>query len=157
MLSDGNISDRYMQGGGVAFYIHSSINHKILYSSSNSHLSETEYLILEVSSHNCTNKFRTLLAVVYRRPSGIMLSEFFIMLENYLQSYKNIIIVGDFNIDVSSSSFESEHLKGLISERALEIIPSGPTHYGLGEPTTIDLAIVDSLSKVAKPPLPLDI
>ena len=101
---------KYMQGGGVAFYLHTSLSYTVLEAPTNKHLSETEYLLLEVSTRNKSNASRALLAVLYRRPAGLMLSGFFIMLEKYMQSYKNIIVVGDFNVDLSQNSYESSHL-----------------------------------------------
>ena len=143
-----NGTPRYLQGGGVAFYLHISLEYKVLYMSSIRHISETEYLILEISNRNKKDISRTLLAVVYRRPNGVMLSEFFLTLESYMQSFKNLIVVGDLNIDLLRVSFESNHLSYLLSERALQYVPFGPTHFGCGQPSAIDIAIVDSLQKV---------
>ena len=138
----------FIQGGGIAVYLHSSLSYKLLYASAIKCLSDTEYMILEVFSRKSADTSRFLLAVVYRRPAGVMLSEFFIKLENYMQTFKNIIIVGDFNINMLQTSFESAHLSTLVQERALQFIPFGATHFGHGQPSAIDLAIVDSFSKV---------
>ena len=138
----------FVQGGGTAVYLHTSLSYKLLYASSIHHISETEFIILDVFSRKNSDSSRFLLAVIYRRPAGLMLSEFFIKLENYMQTFKNIVIVGDFNINMLQMSFESAHLSTIVRERALEFIPFGATHFGLGQPSAIDLAIVDSLTKV---------
>ena len=65
-----------------------------------------------------------------------------------MQSYKNILVVSDFNVDLSQESIEACHLQNLISERSLKVILFGPTQYGLGRPTAIDHAIVDSMDNV---------
>ena len=138
----------FVQGGGTAVYLHTALNYKLLFASSIHHISETEFMILDVFSRKSADTSRFLLAVIYRRPAGLMLSEFFIKLETYMQTFKNIVIVGDFNINMLQMSFESAHLSTLAQERALEFIPFGATHYGHGQPSSIDLAIVDSLTKV---------
>ena len=112
------------------------------------HIAETEYLILEISTRNNSDISRTLLAVVYWGPNGIMLSEFFLSLESFMQSFKNLIIVGDLNIDILRVSFESNHLSNLLSERAFQYVLFGPTHFSCGQPSAIDISIVDSLQKV---------
>ena len=43
-----NGAPRYVQGGGVAFYLHISLEYKVLHMSSIRHIAETEYLILEI-------------------------------------------------------------------------------------------------------------
>ena len=39
---------RFVQGGGTAVYLHTTLNYKLLFASSIQHISETEYMILDV-------------------------------------------------------------------------------------------------------------
>lgn len=38
--------------------------------------------------------------IIYHRPYGLILSDFFIDSENYVQSYKDILIIGDFYVNI---------------------------------------------------------
>ena len=136
------------QGGGVGCYIHNQLSSKILAKSENTVINQTEFLIIELIANITHNKPRLLLAVVYRRPKGTSLTEFFLTLSKYEQSYKNIIITGDFN-NFSDSSFESDHLKSLLNDHSLYRVPIGPTHVTFNSSSTIDYIITDSQSKVA--------
>ena len=58
---------RYMQAGGVACYIHTSLTSKVLFMSKISKSTETEFLVLEIASSSSPGASKLLLAVVYRR------------------------------------------------------------------------------------------
>ena len=139
---------KYIQGGGVGFYIHKSFSSKILAKSENSDLNHTEFLIIELSSNSTNNRTRLLIAVVYRRPKGAFLNEFFFTLSKFVQSYKNIIITGDLNINFTVSSLECDHLKTILNDHSLFRVPLGPTHFTSNSNSTIDYIITDSQSKV---------
>ena len=74
---------KFIQGGGVGCYIHNSLASKILAKSENTLLSQTEFLIIELTATLTNSKPRLLLAVVYRRPKGALLTEFFLSLSKY--------------------------------------------------------------------------
>ena len=139
---------KIVQGGGVGCYIHNQLSSKILAKSENTVLNQTEFLIIEVSTNNIHSKPRMLLAVVYRRPKGALLTDFFLSLSKFEQSYKNIVIAGDFNINYTDSSFESDHLKSLIIEHSFYHVPLGPTHFTSKSSSTIDYILTDSQNKV---------
>ena len=89
-----------MRAGGVACYIHRSLISKILFMSKISDITETEFLVLEISSSTAPGASKLLLAVVYRHEEGHVLTEFFNVTDELSQSYKNIIILADFNVNV---------------------------------------------------------
>ena len=64
------------------------------------------------------------------------------------QSYKNIIIFGEFNVNVLKNTFHSRHLLDAINERSLYLVPYGATNFSNNAATSIDLANVDSSSKL---------
>ena len=146
-LISSNLS-KFIQGGGVGCYIHNQLSSKILAKSDNTALNQTEFLIVELSANSTHSKPRMLLAVVYRRPKGALLTEFFLTLSTFEQSYKNIVITGDFNINFSDSTFESDHLKSILTDHSLYRVPIGPTHFTSSSSSTIDYIITDSQSKV---------
>ena len=65
-----------------------------------SSITETEFLVLEIASSSAPGALKLLLAVVYRHEEGHVLTEFFNVIDELAQSYKNIIILSDFNVNV---------------------------------------------------------
>ena len=92
---------RYMQAGGVACYIHRSLISQVLFMSKISDITETEFLVLEIASSSAPGASKLLLAVVYRHEEGRVLTEFFNVIDELAQLYKNIIILGDFNVNMT--------------------------------------------------------
>lgn len=135
-----------MQGGGVACYIHDSLTYRVLDASQNSQLNYPEFLILDI-------KFRSgaslLLAVVYRRPNGLLLSEFIVKLNLYSSAFKNVVIAGDLNCNLLTTNFESSFLRNFIADHSLYLIPYGPTHHTANSQTQIDVIIIDSETKIS--------
>ena len=58
---------KYIKGGGLACYIHSSYNYKIVCRSNINNINAIHYMFIEINS-STVNKF--LLILAYRRPSG---------------------------------------------------------------------------------------
>lgn len=85
------------EGGGVAVYINQLFNYKIISASQPVYSNKPEYLILEIS-----HGWKLLLCVVYRPPKAGQLNELFDILANLVPQYLNIVIIGDFNIDLNS-------------------------------------------------------
>ena len=109
-----------------------------------SDITETEFLVLEIASSSAPGASKLLLAVVYRHEEGHVLTEFFNIIDELSQSYKNIIILEDFNVNVLKNTFHSRHLLVAINERSLYLVPYGATYFSDNAATSIDLAIVDS-------------
>ena len=65
-----------------------------------SDITETEFQVLEIASSSAPVASKLLLAVVYRHEEDHVLTEFFNVIDELAQSYKNIIILGDFNVNV---------------------------------------------------------
>ena len=136
-----------MQADGVACYINRSLTFQVLFMSKISDITETEFLVLEIASSSAPGASKLLLAVVYRYEEGHVLTEFFNVIDELAQSYKNIIILGDFNVNVLKNTLHSRHLLDAINERSLYLVPYGATNFS-NNATSIDLAIVDSSSKL---------
>ena len=139
---------RYIQAGGVACYIHRSLTSQVLCMSKISDNTETRFLVLEISSSFAPGASKLLLAVVYRHEDGHVFTEFYNAVDQLAQSYKNIIILGDFNVNVLKDTFHSRHLLDAINERSLYLVPYGATKFSNNAATSIDLAIVDRSSKL---------
>ena len=113
-----------------------------------SNITETEFLVLEIASSSAPDASKLLLAVVCSHEKGHALTEFFNVIDDLAQSYKNIIILGDFNVNVLKNTFHSRHRIDAINERSLYLVPYGATIFSNNPATSIDLAIVDSSSKL---------
>ena len=105
-----------------------------------SDITETE-LVLEIASSPVSGASKLLLAVVHRHEDGHALTEFFNVIDELVQSYKNIIISGDFNVNVLKKSFHSQHFLDIINERFLYLVPEGATNFSNQAATSINLAI----------------
>lgn len=86
------------EGGGVGLYIKSSFNHKIVTTSQALYYKKPEYLIVEISYG-----WKLLICVVYRPPKAGYLSEMFDTVANLIPFYDNILLIGDFNIDLCTN------------------------------------------------------
>ena len=103
---------------------------------------------MEAVSSHAPGASKLLLAVVYRHEESHVLTEFFHVIDELAQSYKNIIILGDFNVNVLKNSIHSRHLLDAINERSLYLVPHGATNFSNNAATSIDLALVNSSSKL---------
>lgn len=126
-------------------YVHTWLRYKVLEASSKAEINPTEFLILDILIPRCSSPSSLIFVVVYRRPHGLVLNEFFNTIDNYMQSFKNIIIVGDFNVNLLATSYDSKHLSSLINDRAMNVISSELAHFGTGQPSFLDLTITDCL------------
>ena len=92
------------RGGGVAYYIHESINFK---QRNDVHIDGTEDLFIEVKRQNTKN---VILGLVYR-PPNYLFEHFFDQLEVTLSKFspenKDIYIMRDFNINISETTHPS--------------------------------------------------
>lgn len=124
--------------------IHVSLKAKIVYVSTSDHLNQPEFMILDIASPTGAH---LLLSVVYRRPNGNLLNEFFEIHSDIASRYKNFIITGDLNCDLLTNSFLSNHLKTFISELSLHSIPYGATHHTRNKDSWLDVVLLDNNSK----------
>jgi hypothetical protein len=93
------------EGGGLAIYIQDTINYRIRTDISFPSEKQSEYdsLIIELVSHD-PNHSNTIIANIYRSPNFNNIPQFTSHLKHIVETIarenKNIIITGDFNIDL---------------------------------------------------------
>ncbi|XP_068993484.1 uncharacterized protein [Neodiprion pinetum] len=133
-------------GGGVALYVHRSLKAKVLVCSSSAYSARPEFLIAEISSA-CRSKLA--FSVVYRPPKIGYMSDFEEAFLQYSQAYKSNIVMGDFNADLCSNSFDANNLKSFFSSVSMDIVPYCPTHHTATSSTWLDVCAVNDLSKVS--------
>ena len=131
-----------MGGGGIGVYVRDSFCVTILAQSDPFYDNKPEFIILELTS----GKNKLLFSVVYRRPHAAYPIEFFACLTNLLPLYHNVVITGDFNMNMAKKNGASKFLSTHINASNLYLVPSQPTHHGIykGRPshTWLDLFII---------------
>lgn len=127
-------------GGGVGMYIHDSLRAKVLLLSPHLDSPHLEYMFTEISSISSP----LLYAVVYRPPRVPFDNLFESSLVQLVSSYTNVIIAGDFNINMISDSSDKSFLTELVFSLNLYLVPYFPTHHTQFSDTWLDLHITDS-------------
>ena len=133
------------RGGGVACYVHRSLRVILLASSPSVFSNSPEFLILELS---CPGAQSLLFISMYRRPKVILFNDFFNVFSRYSLAYKNIIIGGDLNCNLSCSGYDAASLRKSVSSFALNIVDSDPTYHTAVADSWLDVFIIDSSDKV---------
>lgn len=115
-------NDRFGRtGGGVACYISSRLKAKVIESSPAG--SKMEYLFLEVALATC----KILVGVIYR-PEGDI-SDLDQVLTELVAQYENVVIVGDFNLNLLDSYIRS-NTSSFFNDYGLSIHTNNlPTHF----------------------------
>lgn len=133
------------RGGGVAFYLTTSNQAKILKSSESKYSKKPEYLIAEIvtASHS-----KILLAVVYRPPHCGHLGDFFNVFYDLSIHYKHSIIFGDFNADMNTSTFDSEQICSYTRAHNMFLVPFSPTYHTQISSTFLDLCLIDNVDNL---------
>jgi hypothetical protein len=132
-------------GGGVAIYLRSHISSKVLCHSLPHYCSKPEYLFIEIAINNT----KCLLSVCYRPPKIGFLSEFENALLNYMPSYNNILVLGDFNTDLlNPGTFDYRQLTSIFYSCNLSFLPFDATHHTAHSHTLLDLIAVSDPSQI---------
>ena len=133
-------------GGGVAVYLLTSLNYKILHTSVTNDINKPDFLILEIFIGTSVLLF----SIVYRRPGGSTLDDYGGVLSDFLsvKEYTHILIMGDFNYDIS------DDVKGLpllefSQDLGLLICPTDFTHSSYDGKSKIDIVMTRTLVNVS--------
>ncbi|XP_020297712.1 uncharacterized protein LOC109862164, partial [Pseudomyrmex gracilis] len=62
--------------------------------------------------------------------------------------YKHCLILGDFNADMCSNTFDSEQIRSYLSAYNLYLVPYNPTHHTRTSTTFLDLCLIDDVDKL---------
>lgn len=122
-------------GGGVAVYVQSNIEVKILSSSPSEHENKPEYIILEVKLQSD----KILFACVYRPPKVGYLETFIEDLCTFIPKYKFLVICGDVNARFGSGSGETDNIVALLNSCNATCIPYGTTFHTATCDSTLDI------------------
>jgi len=132
-------------GGGVAFYLMKGCMASIIARSDERYCGKPEFIVAEISLNGSS---KLLLAVVYRPPKVGYLNEFENLFLDLQNRYRHSVILGDFNADMSTISYDSMQLSRFVSSSGLYLVPHHPTHHLKDSNTWLDLCIIDDHSKL---------
>ncbi|XP_024868283.1 uncharacterized protein LOC112452356 [Temnothorax curvispinosus] len=132
-------------GGGVAFYICDQLRARTLRHSEDVYCRRPEYLVAEIST-DWSSKF--LLVVVYRPPHCGYLSEVFNIVADLSALYNHAIVLGDFNADLNSRSYDTESIRFFVDTMHFSLVLYEPTYHTRVSSTWLDLCIIDDADKL---------
>ena len=86
--------------------------------------------------------------MIYRPPHCGYLSDIFNTIADLSALYRHIVILGDFNADLDSQSFDAEQIRTLVNTLHLSLVPYASTHHTRTSSTRLDLCIIDDAEKL---------
>jgi Reverse transcriptase (RNA-dependent DNA polymerase)/Endonuclease-reverse transcriptase len=132
--------------GGIAIYIREDIKYKIC---ANYNIGTNIWVIdIRISA---SAKNHIFLKVLYHSPSAShsdFLKYFNEWIDELVDHKSRTIILGDFNIDISKSSYYSNKLKSIINSSGMRQLVKTPTRVTHNSKTIIDLVLTNDYSKV---------
>jgi hypothetical protein len=128
------------RGGGVGLYIKENYKYNLVYSTPPSFSNKPEFIIVEVKIFAVS----ILIVVLYRRPNGEGLDEFFNILSQFTAKYNHCIVCGDFNMNIKNTTRRIKQIIDNFADINLIHVPIWDTHHTATSDTTIDLCFVPS-------------
>lgn len=129
----------YGRGGGVCLYFRSNLNCKKVSASDLfvglGDACNTEFLFVEVS----TGADKFLLGIFYNPPRVDCCELIFQQLSDHILKYKNIVLIGDFNMNVKKDSPIVNRFCSVFDHFGFTCVGNEPTHYYSGGSSQIDL------------------
>ena len=130
--------DRNRFGGGLILYVNENIPCKPL--TDHPVFSDLELMAFELHQ----SKRKWLLLGIYKPPSQNViefLNRISLIIDYYLQTYENILAIGDFNLSVDNS-----HLEAFMQAYDFSSLIKKPTCYQSNTPSCIDLILTNRKS-----------
>lgn len=110
-------------GGGVAIYVSDQITSKLITKSKADH--KVEFIFIEI----CASNTNILLGCVYNPPSNKDLSKLFESIDLNVDKYSNIVISGDFNLNLLKPDSHVSNFLRKLTCLNLSVVNSKPTHF----------------------------
>lgn len=133
------------RGGGVAIYLRDDFPYKIIASSCPAYSASPEYLFLETNVRGV----KVVLGVIYCPPNIDFSSQLDTLLVSISSEYNHVVIMGDFNTDLTKVNSNSRKLLSIVESANLHVLPLDPTHTNLDTTDTwLDLILTSSREPV---------
>lgn len=132
-------NDRPCRAGGVAIYVSSKFKYTKIIAKSTYTAGCLEYILVEIKLFDSSIQIGS-----FYQPNKDTVWDFETVLSNSVLMYDDLVLAGDFNVDMLVASDCSSHLKSVLDTFSLEHLPLSATHYSRTSPRTspIDLLIV---------------
>lgn len=130
--------------GGVGMFIKRGINSKILLKSDQN--IEVEYMFIEVN----TAREKFVIGVVYKPPSSNSIESLDSVLSDFALQYNNIILMGDFNVDMLKDNTKTRSFLNFWTALNLHPITFQATHFGPHNPSSLDLFVTNHPNKILR-------
>lgn len=135
---------KHSRGGGICIYHKQDLDCRVIAVSDSltevEDSNRTEYMFIEVRVNN--TKF--LLGAFYSPPrvecSGLLDQ----ILSELSLSYSNVILLGDFNTDMSKTSGRASRFCSILENFGFNLVNNEPTHFYAGGSSLIDLLITNN-------------
>lgn len=142
MLTNDRLNKR---GGGVAAYIRSDLNPKIIYASPGDCDDKPEMLFVEI----CVSFQKCILCVVYQPPKISGIADIESSLLDVITDYEHVIVMGDFNTNLlASTTTSTKQLMTMFQALGLAILPLEPTHHTQFSDSLLDLIVTNKPDRV---------
>ena len=137
--------DRSFAGsGGVCLYVHDSLKAKCI-KTWNDVKGRPEFMMVEIGEVEST---KILFCIVYRPPRIGHFDDFADAFADVSHLYTDIIIVGDFNINMLAENCHTRMIRDFTASQGVNLILSNPTHHTSRSHTWLDLVMVDNHEKI---------
>ena len=139
-------NDRVTRGGGIVIYVRETITANVI---KHSECSSIEYLFLEL---RCSS-LRVLFSCIYNSHGSNDISCLLNQLSFFSPLYSNIVVTGDFNLDLLDPN-KFRFISTSLSASALKIVPrTEPTRYPSNisdtAPSLLDYFVVSDVNKIS--------
>ena len=122
--------------GGVLLYIKKGLRYQVINTSNSSNS------IWFVKMYVWMNEEKWTLVVFYRSPSSSV-SDFLTFFSFFMENEKNILIAGDFNVDLLTKDRNIERMLEILNDQGLSQIVNQPTRIADVSETLIDYIVTN--------------
>ena len=141
----GKAVTRALRGGGAALFVKPSLTFSVI------HIDSTNFESVFIETLYIINKSKTVVGIIYRPPNSDVKSfnnEIELIIKNLTKSKANLILLGDFNINLLNSEThpESEDFLNLLFANTLLPLVTKPTRFGSESTTLIGNIISNPLT-----------
>jgi retron-type reverse transcriptase len=133
----------FRRGGGVCLYIKKYIKYEVILKKASTNL---ECLVVKLSLSSSS----LVVGVFYRAPNIPFLSFFeeFESIVSGVADARDIVLMGDFNIDPSAFASNFRRFESMLSSYNVSLVESPPTRLTEASATTLDRFAISDLNKV---------